>query len=674
MELIGGLHVYKVAADIKLLLAKYSGDLRIGRENMRSRERTIRIVRWVLSVLLVIAGLSGTWAWGQVASLAEPESAAREPETVTLYASWLPADAVHEALFRSIDGGQTWQELMLPNDARPVAWVAGDAGKLAVALDSGTVLHSVDSGDTWVVVCEDLAVLSLAWGLHDDLYLGTEGQGIYHLGDVLTPVAGLSADLEGAAVRHLAMAPDGQLFAASSDAVFHSDDGGQIWVKTSPVQSGITALAVVDDQHTYVGTETMGIYQSGDAGQTWQLASEGLGLAAGQMVRVTALRPDPETAGLLYATVDHLVGSTHVHASAAGVFVSLDGGTSWQPLAGPAFPDADPASSLVIVPGKPLHLQVVTDTGLQGYAPDLAAALAVLESDEPASRVAAARLLGLAQVQDPEAAAALLLALGDPDPGVGLAASRALGRIGNPDTTGALLVAMDHPSEHVRLGAARALGMMQAGAAVAPLSEMFLGGEGLAVTVAAEALGRIATPAAVATMLEPLADLTMTGHRHAALAALETAGEPAVEPLVALLDSDSGHIRRNAAEALGWVGSPAATDALVGALRNDRDAGVREQAAWALGQIGDPAVRAALARAELRDPAAAVRAQAGFALERLPDDVPAATMWPARWAPALSRLEPLRWLLLTLSLVGAAWLATGRERWSLVPVLHRSSQ
>jgi HEAT repeat protein len=643
---------------------------------MGSKERTIRTVRWMLSVLLVIAGLSGTWAWGQVASLAEPESSTGEPEKATLYASWLPVGAVHQPLFRSVDGGRTWQELTLPAGAAPVAWIAGDAGKLAVALEGGTVLNSVDSGDTWATAVEDLPVLSLAWGRHDDLYLGTEGQGIYHLASngILTPVPGLPGDLEAAAVRHLDVTPDGRLFASTSSALLYTDDGGQTWTGTSPVGSEITALAVLDGERLYVGTATMGVYASADTGQTWKLASEGLGLAAGQMVRVTALRADPEASGVLYATVDHLVGSTHVHASASGAFVSLDGGVSWQALAGPTFPEAEPASGLVVVPGRPLHVQAVTGAGLQVYAPDLDAALAALESGVPAAQTAAARLLGVARVQDPGTAAALVRALSDPDPGVSLAASRALGRIGNPETIGALLVAMDHPSKQVCLGAARALGMMQATAAVEPLSTMFLSGEGLAVTVAAEALGHIATAEALATVLEPLSDLTMTSQRHAALAALETAGEPAVEPLVALLDSDSSHIRRNAAEALGWVAAPEATDALARALRNDRDATVREQAAWALGQIGDPSARMALARAEQRDSAAAVRARATSALARIPDDVQASASWPARWAPALSRLEPLRWLLLVLSLVGAACLATGPDRWSLVPALRRSSQ
>ena len=642
---------------------------------MKSKERTIRIVRWMLSVLLVVAGLSATWAWGQVAQLAESETGSPESGVGALFATWKPADADRELLFRSTDDGQTWQVLTLPVGTEPTAWIARAPADITVALDDGTVLRSADGGDTWAVQAVDhLTLLSLAWGLHDDLYLGTDGQGMYRLdaNGILSAVSGLPSGLAAAPIRHLAMTAEGRLIAASRDTLFYSDDGGRTWASSSPVDSGITALAAIDSQNVYVGTETMGLYKASDGGHTWQLVSDGLGLAAGQLVRITALRADPNNRDVLYATVDHLVGATQVHASAAGAFVTTDGAASWQPLSGPAFPAARHAFSLVVLPDKPLQVQAVTGEGLQDYAPDVVAALATLAADDPAAQASAARLLGFARVQDPQVATALLTALTAADPGVSLAASRALGRIGNPESIGGLLVALDHPSEQVRLGAARALGMMRAEAAVEPLSNMFLGGEGLSVSVAAEALGRIGTPRALEALLQPLADLTMTGQRHAALSALETAGAPAAEPLVALLESPSGHVRRNAAEALGWVASPSATEALARVLRQDRDAAVRQRAAWALGQIRDLSATVALERAELRDPVASVRAEAASALTRLPDGASEAAGWPARWAPTLSRLEPLRWLLLGLSLVGATWLAAGRERLSPLPVPRRS--
>jgi HEAT repeat protein len=428
-------------------------------------------------------------------------------------------------------------------------------------------------------------------------------------------------------------------------------------------------VAATDPQTVYAGTATSGVYRSSNAGRTWLPAWEGLGLAAGQMVRVTALRADPSEPGVLYVAVDHAVGSTHVYASAAGVFVTVDSGASWQPLAGPSFPEARHASSLVLIAGKPLHARAVTAEGLQGYVPDVMRILAALESDDPRIRASAARQLGMARPLG--VWNELLAALDDPDPTVRLAVADALGRINDPAAVPGLLIAVEHPSEQIRLGAARALGMMEVEAAVEPLRAMLLRGEGLEVSVAGEALGRIGGPVALDALLTALADPQPTARWHVSMAALERMGEPAVAPLVAMLDSQDSRARRNAAQALGWIGSPSATEALLRVLKKDGDATVRGQVAWALGEIGDPAARRTLERAQLRDPAVEVHTAAEWALSRVPVQSEAAAGWTTRWAPVLNQLQPMRWLVLALSLVGAAWLMMGTRSRTAIPLRLR---
>jgi len=183
-------------------------------------------------------------------------------------------------------------------------------------------------------------------------------------------------------------------------------------------------------------------------------------------------------------------------------------------------------------------------------------------------------------------------------------------------------------------------------------------------------LGHIGGSAATDALLTAIQDPSPTSRWHAAMAALEKMGEPAVGPLVEMLDSDKVYARRNAAEALGWIGSPSATQALVRALR-DQDPSMRRQATWALGEIGDPGARAALERSQARDPVAEVRAAAGQALSQLGETPAVAARWPASWAPALLHLQPMRWIILGLSLAGAAWLSLGRRQLLPVPVRQR---
>jgi HEAT repeat protein len=233
---------------------------------------------------------------------------------------------------------------------------------------------------------------------------------------------------------------------------------------------------------------------------------------------------------------------------------------------------------------------------------------------------------------------------------------------------------IEHPDEQVRLGAARALGLMKSEAAVEPLRAMLMNGEGAAVTVAAEALGQIGTPAATDALLAALADPEMSPRRHAALGALETMGEPAVGPLTELLTSSrDAYARQNSAQALGWIGSSQATQALVDALQ-DRSEAVRGQAAWALAEIGDPAARVALERAVEGDGSVLVRVEAQQALSQLAEKPRVAADQPVAWSYVLGRLQPMRWLVLGMSVAEAAWLALGDRRLVPTPIRQRAGR
>jgi HEAT repeat protein len=629
--------------------------------------RTARTIRWILSIALVALGLSTTWAWGQVAHMAEPLNPNPEPQPAVLYAAWQPAGAEHASLFRSLDGAATWQQLGLPEEGAPVAWAHDEGTRVAVALDNGSLLSSADRGHTWSVVTRDVQASSLAWA-DGTLVVGMEDGGLYRLlaDGRLESVGRLQQELTAEQVLQLDVV-DGRLFALTSHALFQSDDGGETWARFVSVPRAPSALSVPSKGMVYVGTEVEGIFVSADMGQTWRAAQGGLGTAPGLGIQVTALRADPEEPGVLYTAVNYVTGATQLHTSAAGTWVTVDGGALWQPLAGPGFPEAEEAQHLVVA-GTPLRAEAVTASGLQSYGPDVAQAVADLEDADARVRAAAARILGLAGAE--ETTGALVAALADPDPAVSLAASQALGRINDADTVSALLVALEHPSEMVRLGAARALGMMGVDAAVPALRAMVLRGDGTSLSVAAEALGRISSPAAADSLIVALSDAEMTPRRHAALGALEAMGASAVEPLIGALQNEDHVLRANAAQALGWIGSPAATDALVRALRGDEVEAVREQAAWALGEIGDPAARAALERAQVRDVSASVQAEAARALPRLRESSPAAARWVQGLADALHRLQPLRWLVLGLSLAGAAWLGLGRGRLSPLLAEH----
>jgi photosystem II stability/assembly factor-like uncharacterized protein len=311
---------------------------------IQGKHRLSRTLRWPLTVLIVAAGLTTAWAWS---SVADPHAPAPAPVTPVLYAAWQPSGAPQALLFRSSDQGASWESLVLPAQATPLAWAGHGANRVAVSLSAGPVFSSEDRGESWKQVAgELLPVLSLAWDSQGDLYFGTAGHGIYRqaAGGALEPIAAGQQDLASKPVSHLALV-GGRLFAATPAALFYTDDGGQ----------------------------------------------------------------------------------------------------SWQPLAGPSFPQAKPASALLATSDQPLYVSSVAADGLQRYAPDVAGALATLRQStgDVQSRATAARLPGLARAQ--EASGSLLAAVADPSPAISQAAGEALGRLADSRTTSDLLLALQSP-------------------------------------------------------------------------------------------------------------------------------------------------------------------------------------------------------------------------------------
>ena len=92
-------------------------------------------------------------------------------------------------------------------------------------------------------------------------------------------------------------------------------------------------------------------------------------------------------------------------------------------------------------------------------------------------------------------------------------------------------------------------------------------------------------------------------------------GQPAVEPLLAVMSNKDPHIRAGAARALGKIGDPRALDALVFRLRFDEDIEVRKSAVWAL-HIGGSRAVVPLIEA-LRDPDEWVRFGAIIVLAKI---------------------------------------------------------
>jgi len=225
-----------------------------------------------------------------------------------------------------------------------------------------------------------------------------------------------------------------------------------------------------------------------------------------------------------------------------------------------------------------------------------------LQDPDASVRVQAAVSLG--ETKDRRAVEPLLDALKDANPGVRSAAATALGALNDARAVEPLIQATTDNNAVVRSAAAMALGEIKDPRAVEVWTNALKAHpqrlEGLMV-----ALGRIG-----ASVVEPLLGLLKDSNAAVRMKAAEALGDAAdqraVEPLIrALRDPETG-VRIEAAWALGKIKDPRALEPLLAAWKNDSN--LRWKAGGALGRIGQPAVEPLIAL--LRDGNADIRSRA----------------------------------------------------------------
>ena len=288
----------------------------------------------------------------------------------------------HELLYKSIDGGETWEPRalgrfpFLPADhvsclavdpTRPKALYAGTL--------SGQFLRSHDGGTQWDSVWIP-GFLPPAIAIDDatgTIYLGNrvvdiarpviksaDGGTTWHETTLSKPhtVYSLLADsLDRTVLAGTDWAYSGSYYDginASGGAVARTTDGGDTWSRsTTDLGSSVQALAMVPPEPWdygfatfFAGTANGDVYRSVDGGDNWDLLWSFS--PSGSSGSVQALVADPAT-GVLYA------------ATSQGVFSSADAAATWTPFnrgMGPQF-----VNSLAIDPsGRFLH--AATNGGL----------------------------------------------------------------------------------------------------------------------------------------------------------------------------------------------------------------------------------------------------------------------------------------------------------------------
>ena len=256
-----------------------------------------------------------------------------------------PQTGIH----KSTDGGLTWQwlDLATPSGLRYVNLFSLDptnSNILYVGVGSESLYKSTDGGDTWQAI-------------NNGLLLSPDSTSV--------PVTELVVDRQTPTTLYVAVYNRG---------LYKSIDGGASWSHSSAgLPSGVllqepsaTPGSIVIDPQTpstlYLIMPWEGMFKSVDAGATWQAANDGLPTRPatdpadedGQIVEASWVILDPRTPTTLYARTNR------------GLYKSVDGAASWQPVAQAGLPVGSDGSlyisSLTFDPAAPQTLlATVTD-------------------------------------------------------------------------------------------------------------------------------------------------------------------------------------------------------------------------------------------------------------------------------------------------------------------------
>jgi len=288
---------------------------------------------------------------------------------------------------------------------------------------------------------------------------------------------------------------------------------------------------------------------------------------------------------------------------------------------------------------EPEECAPAMDRGQTGEPLDIEEAVTALQEGDVAARYEVVKMLTVSS--DPRAVELLLAILKDRNRYMRQAVVEALAQIGDPRAVEPLIAALRDRSRHVRLAAAEALRTINDPLAVEALIAAMRSGDNDLRSIAIEALAEIGEPA-----IKPLIAILQGRNKDARQATAEVLskigqlavewvvpilehwdrqvrktaadildeigwqprdsdaaywvakaewdkcveiGQPAIKPLVAVLQDLDNDVRQAAVKTLDKIGDSSALEPLVAVLK-DRDSSVRKAAVEAIVGLGQPAV------------------------------------------------------------------------------------
>jgi len=187
------------------------------------------------------------------------------------------------AVYRSQDNGTTWQlsgENLVSNGG---ALAYDPVQDILYAATFGGLWRSTDGGDSWqemstgvpFVTIEALAVIPAG----GPLYVGTDGEGVHRSLDGGIQWERFDSGMTAITVEDFLVVPEGDIYAASyGEGIYRTAWQGTYWTRLNQGLTDDFYLAIERDEsgRLWAGTVTRGACVSTDGGAHWSPANNGI--------------------------------------------------------------------------------------------------------------------------------------------------------------------------------------------------------------------------------------------------------------------------------------------------------------------------------------------------------------------------------------------------------------
>ncbi|MBF0495690.1 MAG: hypothetical protein HQK58_03810 [Deltaproteobacteria bacterium] len=250
----------------------------------------------------------------------------------------------YSGLFRTKDGGTSWEKLAIPNYCRGLTLNPSNSDVVYIG-GASTLYKSIDGGDNWnVIPTNDLSPLTLTCHplYQDILYLGEYGQGIHISrdgGHTFSPsYEGIKANIVGFLSLDLTSA--GDLLVANLSGLYRRGID-RSWKNLIRLGARYALQDPITPDILYVGATGDALYKTSDNGETWKMFR--VTSINGETSSISSLALPTNGGKTLYA------GTIFLSVDKGVVSTSTDSGETWRNI----FITNRPVNTVQVSPDNP---------------------------------------------------------------------------------------------------------------------------------------------------------------------------------------------------------------------------------------------------------------------------------------------------------------------------------